>query len=170
MVKEKQRLFKLWKGPKKCRIGCRCRKTGGQKLYRRGRKAGNKGYSEDLETRRQDYNWAKIAAKRAIFKAKSDERKKFCEDLEREDEKGNMFRVAKQMMSRNRDVVGASCVKGSDGKIVVQEDKLMEVWRAHYDGISKEEFTGDREGLTNVSPVCGPSERISALEVDAAIG
>ena len=23
MVKEKQRLFKLWKGPKKCRIGCR---------------------------------------------------------------------------------------------------------------------------------------------------
>ena len=35
---------------------------------------------------------------------------------------------------------------------------------------SNEEFTWDREGLTNVSPVCGPSERILALEVDAAIG
>ena len=135
----------------------------------------NEGCSEDLETRRQDYSLAKIAAKRAIFKAKSDERK-FCEDLEREereDEKGNVFRVAKQMVRRNRDVVGAGCVKGSDGKIVVDEDKLMEVWRAlraHYDGISNEEFAWDREGLTNVSPVCGPSERISALEVDAAIG
>ena len=170
LVKEKQRLFKLWKGPKMCRIGCRCRKTGGQQLCRRGRKVGNEGCSEDLETRRQDYNLAKIAAKRAIIKAKSDERKKFCEDLKREDEKGNVFRVAKQIVRRNSDVVGASCVKGSDGKIVVDEDKLMDVWRAHYDGISNEEFAWDREGLTNVSPVCGPSERISALEVDAAIG
>ena len=131
LVKEKQRLFKLWKGPKKCRVGCRCRKTGGQQLCRCGRKVGNEGCSEDLETRRQDYNLAKIAAKkRAIFKAKSDEREKFCEDLEREDEKGNVFRVAKQMVRRNRDVVGASCVKGSDGKIVVDEDKLMEVWES----------------------------------------
>ena len=40
----------------------------------------------------------------------------------REDEKGNVFRVAKQMVKRDRDVVGASCVKGSDGKIVVEED------------------------------------------------
>ena len=81
-----------------------------------------------------------------------------------------MFRVAKQLMNRNRDVVGASCVKDSIGKIVVEEDRLMEVWRAHYDGISNEEFTWDREGLTNVSPLCGPSERNSALEVDAVIG
>ena len=87
----------------------------------------------------------------------------------REDEKGNLFRVAKQLVKRNIDVVGANCVKDSDGKIVVEEDKLMEVWRAHYDGISNKEFTWDRKGLTNVSPVCGPSERISALEVDAKL-
>ena len=74
------------------------------------------------------------------------------------------------MVNRNRDVVGANCVKDSDGKIVVEEDRFMEVEKAHYDGISNEEFTWDREGLTNVSPVCRPSERISALEVDAAIG
>ena len=58
-----------------------------------------------------------------------------------------MFRVAKQMVRRNRDVVGASCVKGSDGKIVVDGDKLMDVcrlWRAHYDGISNEEFGTER--------------------------
>ena len=52
----------------------------------------------------------------------------------------------------------------------MEEDRLMEVWRAHHDGISNEEFTWGRESLTNVSPVCGPSERISASEVDAAIG
>ena len=29
-------------------------------------------------------------------------------------------------------------MKDSEGKIVEEEDKLMEVWRAHYDGISNE--------------------------------
>ena len=33
------------------------------------------------------------------------------------------------MRNENRDV-GASCVKDSGGKIVVKEDRLMEVWRA----------------------------------------
>ena len=48
-------------------------------------------------------------------------------------------------MNKNRDVMGASCVKESDRNIVVNEDKLMEVWRAaHYDGISNKEFTWDR--------------------------
>ena len=36
-----------------------------------------------------------------------------------------------------------------DGKIVVEEDKLMEVWRVHYDEISNEEFAWDRNSLTN---------------------
>ena len=35
--------------------------------------------------------------------------------------------------------------------------------------LSNEEFTWDREGLTDARPVCGPSERISTLEVDAIL-
>ena len=42
-----------------------------------------------------------------------------------------MFMLVKQLVSKNIDVVRASCVKDEDGKIVVEEDKLMEVWRAH---------------------------------------
>ena len=57
----------------------------------------------------------------------------FARTWRREDEKDNLLRVAKQMVNRNRDVVGANCVKNSDGKILVEEDRLMEVWRAHYD-------------------------------------
>ena len=79
-----------------------------------------------------DYNQARCEAKRAIFKAKNDERKRFCKDLEREDEKGNLLRVAKQLLNRNRDV-GTNYVKDRDGEIVMEKDRLMEVWRAHYD-------------------------------------
>ena len=64
--------------------------------------------------------------------------KGFCEELEDEDRKGNVFRVAKQLVRKNRDVVGAGCVKDNDGKIAVEEDKLLEVWREYYDRISNE--------------------------------
>ena len=66
--------------------------------------------------------------------------------------------------------MNASCVNDDDGKIVFEEDKLMEVWRAHYGKISNEEFAWDRNSQTNVSPVGRPSGRISALEVGVAIG
>ena len=105
-----------------------------------------------------------------IFNAKSAERLKFCEELKDEDRKGNVFRVAKQLVRKNRDVVGAGCVRDNSGKIVVEEDRLLEVWKEHYDRISNEEFSWDREGLTDVRPVCGPGERISEEEVEATIG
>ena len=104
-----------------------------------------------------------------IFNAKNAERLKFCEELKDEDRKGNVFRVAKQLVRKNRDVVGAGCVKDNLGKIVVEENKLLEVWKEHYDRISNEEFSWDREGLTDAKPVCGPGEKISE-EVGAAIG
>ena len=34
---------------------------------------------------------ARCEAKKAIYKTKNDERKRFCKDLEREDEKGNLW-------------------------------------------------------------------------------
>ena len=46
----------------------------------------------DMKSRQQEYYIARGAAKRAIFKVKDTERKKFCEDLEGEDGTGNVFR------------------------------------------------------------------------------
>ena len=54
-------------------------------------------------------------------------------------------------MNKNREVVGASCEKDNDGKIVVEENKLIEVWIAHSDKISNEEFIWDRNRMSNVS-------------------
>ena len=40
-------------------------------------------------------------------------------------EKGNVFRVAKQLVRKNRDVVGAGCVKDNVGKIVVGRGQVV---------------------------------------------
>ena len=175
LVQEKKRLFRLWKGPRKCKCQerCRCKKRcrcGTGKCRRNMSVFGHpQDVNADLESMKENYYKAKRAAKLAIFNAKNAERLKFCEELKDEDRKGNVFRVAKQLVRKNRDVVGAGCVKDNVGKIVVEEDKLLEVWKEHYDRISNEEFSWDREGLTDVRPVFEPGEKISEVEVGAAI-
>ena len=46
------------------------------------------------------FNHFIIIVKLAIFKAKNAERLKFCEELKDEDRKGNVFRVAKQLVRK----------------------------------------------------------------------
>ena len=46
--------------------------------------------------------------------------------MEGEDGKGNVFRLAKQLVSKSRDVVSASRLKDDDEKIVVEEDGCLE--------------------------------------------
>ena len=52
-VKEKQHLFKFWKGAKKCKKECGCGEAGGRKLRGHGRKAGNDGCTVNLERERE---------------------------------------------------------------------------------------------------------------------
>jgi hypothetical protein len=70
---------------------------------------------------------AKKSASRVISRAQEVERNKFGESLEEADGKGNVFRIAKQIVSKNRDVVAGGCVKDQEGKIVVEDIKIQEV-------------------------------------------
>ena len=94
---------------------------------------------------------------------------KFGEDLDGEDRKGGVFRVAKQIVGRNRDVVGGGCVKDVSGKVVIDEEQLMETWRAHYEKLANEEFPWNNDSLHTADPVSGPCEKISMDEVRSAI-
>jgi hypothetical protein len=115
------------------------------------------------------YKHAKKTAQRVIAKAQSDERQKFGEMLESEDGKGNLFKVAKQMVKENKDVVGVGCVKDNDGKIVVEETEVKEVWRKYFEKLMNEEFDWNRDSLDSVDAVSGPAELLSVGEIKVAI-
>ena len=51
-----------------------------------------------------EYNLAKRNARRIILIAKEGKRKKLGEFLDKEDDKGKVFRAVKQMVRKNRDV------------------------------------------------------------------
>jgi hypothetical protein len=92
------------------------------------------------EVDRALYRIAKRNARKAVNVAQSDEQKVLGGMLDSELEQGTVFRVMKQMVGKNRDIVGASCVKGSDGKLVTGEAEVKARWKAYFDKLLSEEF------------------------------
>ena len=121
------------------------------------------------EQDKKNYSLAKNKAKKVIARAQEEERQRFVDDLEREDRKGNIFRVAKKMTQKNRDVVGTGCVKGKDGKVVIEEEEIRRVWKDYYSKLLNEEFNWDKDSLDPVDPIFGPSDNFSCSEIRAAI-
>ena len=115
------------------------------------------------------YQASNRLAKKAVYLAQEGERKKLVEKLAEQEGRGNLFRVAKQMMSKNRDVVGDGCIKDSAGDVIVEQDKIKEVWRRHYEKLLNEEFDWNRDGLETVDAVSGPADVILVSEVRSAI-
>ena len=115
------------------------------------------------------YCLAKRKAKRAVYIAQADEQKVFGEMLDSEDKKGVVFRVVKQMVGKNRDVVGAGGVKGTDGKILTGEAEVRARWKDHFEKLLNEEFEWNKESLCGVDEVSGPAELITCSEVKSAI-
>ena len=104
-----------------------------------------------------------------VHEAQEVERRKLVEKLEAADGKGSVFRVLKQIVQTNRDVVGAGCIKDEQGKVVVDQDECREVWRKYFDKLLNEEFAWDRGSVEEGNAVVGPAEKITASEVRAAI-
>ena len=137
----KRRFIQLFKGPKikKWKKGCTdadVRKSKVAKSVDKGEVGNmdNLGCIMDIETRKKDYNQAKGAAKRAIFKTKMLRERSFVRIWEeRIGRRMCSGSKAKQLVNKNRDVVGGSC-QGQWWEIVdLQKEKLMDAWRAHYD-------------------------------------
>jgi len=42
--------------------------------------------------------------------------------------KKNVYRVAKQMVKSRQVVVGVNCVKDANGKMLIENDQVKEIW------------------------------------------
>jgi len=115
------------------------------------------------------YCSAKRKAKKAVYIAQSDEQKVFGEKLDSEEKKGTVNRLVRQIIGKNRDVVGTGCIKGSDGKLLTAENDVKERWKDYFEKLLNEEFEWDKDGLPMVNTVSGPAEIITYSDVKFAI-
>ena len=70
------------------------------------------------EMDKKAYEQIKRKAKDVIGQAKQSECTKCCESLEAKHGKGEVFKVVKQMVKRNKDVTGAGCIRNARGNVV----------------------------------------------------
>ena len=71
-----------------------------------------------MEVDKEAYKLAKNRSKRVVARAQDEERRRYCDILVEEDGKGNVFRVAKQMIELNKYIIASGCVKGVDGRTI----------------------------------------------------
>src|SRR6267154_2117185 len=91
------------------------------------------------EVNKGAYKLAKSRSKRVVAKAQDEVRQRYCNMLVEEDGKGNVFRVAKQMVGLNKDITASGCVKGADGRTIVEEEKIMQRWKEYYERLLNDE-------------------------------
>src|SRR5881296_3477374 len=92
-----------------------------------------------------------------------------------DDGKGSVFRVAKQMVELNKDISASGCVKGVDGRTVVEEEGIMQRWKEYYEQLLNEEFDWNKDNIgsfdvMNKEETSVDERLISVYEVRLAIG
>src|SRR3989442_13089096 len=127
-----------------------------------------------LEVDKVAYRLAKGRSERVVAKAQDEERQRYCDMVEEEDGKGTVFRIAKQMVELNKDISVSGCVKGVDGRTVVEEEGIMQRWKEYYDQLLNEEFDWNKDSIGGIGEMnkveASVDEReISVSEVSSAI-
>src|SRR6266516_4725130 len=136
--RERGDLESMWKGLKDCLLEeteTLCGKTKGRTRHKitwwwnkdtelavkEKRRAYELWKVSGLEVDKEAYKKAKCRSRRVVAKAQDEERQRYCDKLVEEDGKGNVFRVAKQMVGLNKNITASGCVKGVDGRTLVEE-------------------------------------------------
>ena len=115
------------------------------------------------------YKEAKKAAKRevAIAKAKASER--LYEDMDSDEGKKRVLRMAKQRDKNSKDIYQAKLIKDEDGSVLTQDCKILERWRTYFQKLMNEENPRERrdqhQEQDNVN-----FEPITRTEVEKALG
>ena len=89
--------------------------------------------------------------------------------LDKAENRGEVYKVAKQIVQKNKDVVGVTCVRGKQGKLLTEEAKIKMVWKEYFEELLNAEFDWKKENLEQVSEVFGECEESTFEEVKAAI-
>ena len=113
------------------------------------------------------YSAAKKRAKRAVASAMKEASEKLMKEVEDDKSSRVMFKVAKQSVKDNKDIVGNGCIRNKFGRLCTGERERAEVWKEHMEKVMNEENEWD--GIVDVDVVMGPLEMVTREEVMSAI-
>ena len=83
--------------------------------------------------------------------------------------RNEIYNLARQMDSHNRDVIGDKCVRNDASEIVLSDAQKMNAWVEHHKRLSNVDFDWASESLSFVSPILGPPPSVTLSQVSDAI-
>jgi hypothetical protein len=161
-----------------------CRKTSGRIRRRKGTWWWNDEVAQAVKNKRVLYKvWfrsksvedklkyqeAKRVARRVVAKAQSETRKELVESLDSAEGKGQIFRLVKQMVRNNSDLLVDGWVRNRNGEVARDSQEMKDIWKDYYDKLLNEEFSWDRSTLDLGGEVAGPIMNITEAEVIGAL-
>ncbi|MBJ3377342.1 hypothetical protein JGC18_24880, partial [Salmonella enterica subsp. enterica serovar Typhimurium] len=120
------------------------------------------------ENDREAYREAKRLARKTVAVAQENERKELASELEEEEGKSNLFRIAGQMARERQDVVGVNCLRDPTANVVIGNNKIKDTWKSYMEKLLNVENAWDKDVSSGKAE--GSSCRITDAEVEKAIG
>jgi len=127
---------------------------------------------EEKGMKKVTYKAAKKLAKKAVAIAKNDAYERLYQKLETKEGEKDVFKLTKAREKKTRDLGCVRCIKGEDGKVLVEETEITERWRRYFSRLfnGETEYSlrverGVQEGYLNVREC----SRISKEEVKEAL-
>ncbi len=118
---------------------------------------------------KEAYLKVKRKAKTAVYTAKRDAQTEQFRDINSNNDKNKIFKMAHKMKRENLDVVGEKCIRNGKGDLAFSEEEKLNAWKDHYNKLLNEEFPWNSESLSYEEPVEGPPIYISEEMVSKAI-
>ena len=107
------------------------------------------------------------AVKRAVAAAKSTEFANACAHLQVRDRTSALFKMAKQARTDRQDIVGATCIRGNQKQLLLDQKEVCERWASYFEALlNKTNGFDDPEDDLLVE---GPIEVVQKTEVAEAI-
>ena len=110
---------------------------------------------------KEGYLEAKRVAKKKVYVAKKKaEEVQFANVASDKKDRNQLFKIARQMVKTNADVVGDKCVTNDDGELVCTDSEKLFTWKQHYEKLLNEEFPWEEEHLVHQEHCQGPHPKI----------
>lgn len=85
--------------------------------------------------------------------------------LRRDDDRAQVFKIAKQMTTTNQDTVGEKCVRNDKSDLATSNQGKHLAWKEHYQKLLKEEFDWNKDNFSVNSSIIGPHPQIDEESV-----
>ena len=115
---------------------------------------------EEVEVSKVQYKIAKKEAKKAVAVAKNKAYERLYQRLNDKSGENEVFKLARARERRTRDLGSIRCIKGEDGKVLVEDARIQERWQSYFcklfngevSNVSRRTELLEREEQHNYSP------------------